>query len=65
MRTARQLNSSLTKIVRLYTRTGFIVKVVMMDQEFIKIEDEIEMVEINTTPARGTSWQDWTLYPNK
>jgi hypothetical protein len=51
-RTARELNSSVTKIVWLYARTSFIVKVVMMDQEFDKIEDEIYMVEINTTAAR-------------
>jgi hypothetical protein len=49
--TARQLNSSLTKIVRLYAHTGFIIKVVMMDQEFNKVEDEINLVEINTTAA--------------
>jgi hypothetical protein len=49
--TARQLDSSLTKIIWLYARTGFIVKVVMRDQEFVKIKDEIEMAEINTTAA--------------
>jgi hypothetical protein len=31
---------------------GFIVRVVMMDQDFNKIEDETNMVEINTTAAR-------------
>jgi hypothetical protein len=50
--TAWQLNSSITKISRLYARTGFIIKVMMMDQEFDKIEDNIEMVEINTTATR-------------
>ncbi len=49
--TARQLNSSLTRIVQLYARTSFILIAVMMDQEFDKIEDKIEMVEINTTAA--------------
>jgi hypothetical protein len=49
--TSWQLNSSVTKIVWLYAHTGFIVKVVMVDQEFDKIEDEINMVEINTTAA--------------
>ncbi len=43
---------SITKIVRLHACTGFIIKVVMMDQESDKIEDDIEMVEINTTAAR-------------
>jgi hypothetical protein len=49
-RTPRQLNSSLTKIVRLYARTGFIIRVVM-DQEFDKVEDKIDLVEINTAAA--------------
>jgi hypothetical protein len=30
-RTAKQLNSSLTKIVKLYAQTGFVVRVMMMD----------------------------------
>jgi hypothetical protein len=47
--TAWQLNSSITKTVWLYARTGFLIKVVMMDQEFNKIEDSTKMVEINTT----------------
>jgi hypothetical protein len=50
--TATQLSNSLTKIVRLYVCTGFIVRVIMMDQEFDKVEDACEMVEINTTAAR-------------
>ncbi len=51
-RMATQLSNSLTKIVRLYARTGFIICVIMMDQEFDKVEDTNEMVEINTTAAR-------------
>jgi hypothetical protein len=51
-RTATQLSNSLTKIVRLYARTGFIVCVIMMDQEFYKVEGAWDMVEINTTAAR-------------
>ncbi len=51
-RTATQLSNSLTKIVRLYACTGFIVRVIMMDQEFDKVEDACKMVEINTTAAR-------------
>ncbi len=49
---AMQLSNSLTKIVRLYACTGFIVCIIMMDQEFDKVEDTCEMVEINTTAAR-------------
>jgi hypothetical protein len=50
-RTATQLRNSLTKIGRLYACTGFIIRVIMMDQEFDKVEDTNEMVEINTTAA--------------
>jgi hypothetical protein len=46
-----QLSNSLTKIVRLYACTGFITRVIMIDQEFDKVEDANEMVEINTTAA--------------
>ncbi len=49
--TATQLSNSLTKIVRLYAHTGFIVCVIMMDQEFDKVKDACKMVEINTTVA--------------
>ena len=49
----RQLGSSLNKIVKLYARGGFMVKVILMYQEFDKAEDEVGLVEINTTAARG------------
>ena len=51
-RTARQLSSSLTKIVKIYARGGFIVRLVMMDMEFEKIKDEFTQVVVNTTAAR-------------
>jgi hypothetical protein len=51
-RTATQLSNSLTKIVRLYACTGFIIRIIIMDQEFDKVKDTNEMVEINTTAAR-------------
>jgi hypothetical protein len=47
-----QLSNSSTKIVKLYARTGFIVRIIMMDQEFNKVKDACKMVEINTTAAR-------------
>ena len=50
-RTAKQLSSSLTKIVNLYARGGFVVNVVLMHQEFGKIVDELPKLEINTTAA--------------
>jgi hypothetical protein len=49
--TVTQLSNSLTKIVRLYPCTGFVMRVIMMDQEFNKVKDTNEMVEINTTAA--------------
>jgi hypothetical protein len=49
--TAPQLSNSLTKIVRLYACTGFIVRVIMMDQEFDKVKDACDMGAINTTTA--------------
>jgi hypothetical protein len=51
-RTATQLSNSLIKIVKLYARTGFIVRVIMIDQEFDKVKEACDMVEINTTAAR-------------
>ena len=51
-RTAGQLSSSVKKIVNLYARAGFTVDVVLMDQEFDKIVDEILLAEVNTTAAR-------------
>ncbi len=50
--TATQLSNSLTKIVKLYACTGFIVRVIMMDQEFDKVKDACNMVEINITAVR-------------
>ncbi len=49
--TPTQLSNSLTKIFRLYACTGFIAQVIMMNQEFDKVEDNCEMVGINTTAA--------------
>ena len=49
---ATQLSNLLIKIVKLYARTSFILKVIMMDQEFDKVEDACNMVDINTTVTR-------------
>jgi hypothetical protein len=38
-RRGTQLSNSLTKIVRLHARTGFIIRIIMMDQEFDKVKD--------------------------
>ena len=47
-RTAKQLSISLTKIVKVYTRGGCIVRLVVMDMEFVKIK-HFDKMEVNTT----------------
>ena len=56
-RTDKQLGSSLTKMVHLYARGGFVVSVVLMDQEFDNIFYEVPKLEINTTAAPEQSGQ--------
>ena len=51
-RTAPQLGKLLTKVLRLYALRGFIVRVVLMDMEFEKVQDHFALVEMNTTAAR-------------
>jgi len=51
-RTAKQLSSSLTNIVKIYARGGFVVRLIMMDMEFEKVKDEFSRVVVNTTAAR-------------
>ena len=51
-RTAKQLSSSLNKIVKIYARGGYIVRLILMDMEFEKVKSEMDSVEINTTAAR-------------
>ena len=50
-RTAKQLRSSLTKIVKVYAIGGSVVRLVLMDMEFAKIKDEFDRVGVNTTAA--------------
>jgi hypothetical protein len=51
--TAKQLGSSLMKVVRgMYERNGFVVNAILMDLEFEKVKDECPQVEINTAGAR-------------
>ena len=51
--TAKVLGSSINKIKKLYSRGGFLVRLLLMDQEFDKVEPEIdESIEVNTTGAR-------------
>ena len=51
-RTAGQLAKSLMKVVYAYARGGFVVNLALMDMEFGKINNELALVEVNTTTAR-------------
>ena len=51
-RTVGQLADAITKVIKLYRRGGFIVRVVLMDMEFEKVADQVDKVEVNTTAAR-------------
>ena len=51
-RTAGQLAKSLMNVVYAYARGGFVVNLALMDMEFKKINDELPLVEVNTTAAR-------------
>ena len=51
-RTGPQLISSLTKVAKLYSRGGFIVRVILMDMEFEKVADDFDLIQVNTTAAR-------------
>ena len=51
-RNVGQLAKSITKIVKLYAKGGFQVKVVLMDKEFDEIRDAVGHLEINTTAVR-------------
>ena len=50
--TAEHIRSLLTKIVNIYTRGGFLVRVVLIDMDFEKVADDLELVQVNTTAAR-------------
>ena len=51
-RTAKQLAESLTKVVKLYAKGGFVVRNVLMDGEFEKVKLEIILIELNISVAR-------------
>ena len=46
------LATSLKKTTKVYARHGFVVKVILMDQEFDKIETKVGLAEVNTTASR-------------
>ena len=48
-RTAGQLAKYLMKIVKLYSRCGFVTRLVLMDMQFEKVKDKVGLLESNTT----------------
>jgi hypothetical protein len=50
-RTAKCLALTLERVIKVYTRGGFVVQTMMMDMEFEKLVDLLPNVAINTTAA--------------
>ena len=51
-RTAKLLTKHLLRVVNLYHRAGFVVRMIMMDGEFDSIQDLIPQVTINIMAAK-------------
>ena len=45
------LDKYFINIVKLYAGGGFVIRLIIMDMEFVKIEDKVGLVEVNTTAA--------------
>ena len=50
--TAQQLSNYLTKIFNTYACISFVIDFSLMDMEFEKVRENLEIVEVNTTAAR-------------
>ncbi len=50
--TAESLTNSLKRVINLYARGGYIVDLIMMDQEFEKSKEKLGLIKVNTTAAR-------------
>ena len=50
--TAKQLANSLMKVVQLYAKGSFVVRNILMDGEFEKVESEISLVELKISTTR-------------
>lgn len=50
-RRAENLGKSLTKIIQFYAKGGFIVRVVLVDNEFAPLTDILPLVEVDATAA--------------
>ena len=46
-----QLSSSLTNIVNISKRGGFTFRVILMNMDFERVSDDLELVQVNTTAA--------------
>ena len=46
-RTAAHLSRSLEKTIRVYARISFTVCVILLDMEFEKVADELDLVTVN------------------
>ena len=49
---AKLLAKSLTKVLMLYARAGFIVNLALMDKEFDAVKKHVLFLQVNTTGAR-------------
>ncbi len=50
--TVESLTNSLKRVINLYARGGYTVDLIMMDQEFEKLKDKLELIKVNTTAAQ-------------
>ena len=50
-RTASQLGSLITRVIHVYAKGGFFVRVVLMDMEFECLTDKLPFVSVNTSAA--------------
>jgi hypothetical protein len=49
--TASKLGHLLQRIVHVYTKAGFYVQVILMDNDFEKVQDHVPFVDMNTPAA--------------
>ena len=52
VRTATNLSKHMTRVLEVYKKAGFIVRTILMDGEFEKIQPLLPTVECNTTAAK-------------
>ncbi len=51
-RTAKRLVNTLERVIRIYSKAGFIVQTTLMDMEFEKLRDKLPNKTLNTTAAQ-------------